>query len=140
MSIRNVDRHGLGNLKHDAVKPLDRLKIPPFLLYMLVLGAFLYVMATMRDSEEMDFQNLAKKNILLAMKKTQDKVEYATDEITPAEEVTMKSQQYKEVVEEQSRREKQKLDTIKSLVLLEGRTLSKTKKVDPRDLWWLNIV
>lgn len=91
MSIRNVDRHGLGNLKHDPVKPLDRLKIPPFLLYMLVLGAFLYVMATMRDSEEMDFQNLAKKNLLLAMKKTQDKVEYETDEITPAEEVTMKS-------------------------------------------------
>jgi hypothetical protein len=46
----------------------------------------------------------------------------------------MKSQQYREVVEEQSRREKQKLDTIKSLVLLEGRTLSKTKKVDLRDL------
>jgi hypothetical protein len=101
---------------------------------MLVLGAFLYVIVTMRDSEEMEFQNLAKKNLLLAMKKTQDKVEYETDEITPAEEVTMKSQQYREVVEEQSRREKQKLNTIKSLVLLEGRTLSKTKKVDLRDL------
>jgi hypothetical protein len=70
MSIRNVDRHGLGNLKHDPVKPLDRLKIPPFLLYMLILGAFLYVIVTMRDSEEMEFQNLAKKNLLLAMKKT----------------------------------------------------------------------
>jgi hypothetical protein len=45
MSIRNVDRHGLGNLKHDAVKPLDRVKVPPFLLYGLVFGALLYVVS-----------------------------------------------------------------------------------------------
>lgn len=78
MSIRNIDRHGLGHLRHDEVKPLDRLKIPPFLLYLMVLGGLIYVMATMQDSEEMSFQNLAKKNILLAMKKTQDKIEYET--------------------------------------------------------------
>lgn len=45
MSIRNIDRHGIGNLVHDPVKPLDRLKIPPFLLYMLAFGGFLYMMA-----------------------------------------------------------------------------------------------
>ena len=45
MSIRNIDRHGLGNLVHDPVKPLDRLKIPPFLLYMLGFGGILYGMA-----------------------------------------------------------------------------------------------
>ena len=70
MSIRNVDRHGLGNLQHDPVKPLDRLKIPPFLLYLLVLGGILYVVTMMQDSEETGFQELSKKNLLLAMKKT----------------------------------------------------------------------
>ena len=70
MSLRNFDRHGLNNLRHDDVKPLDRLKIPPFLIYMLVFGGILYCMASFQDSEEMNFQNLAKKNILLAMKKT----------------------------------------------------------------------
>lgn len=43
MSIRNVDRHGLGNLKHDATKPLDRIKLPPWILYMIAFGAFLYM-------------------------------------------------------------------------------------------------
>lgn len=33
------------------------------------------------------------------MKKTQDKIEYQQEEITPAEEITMKSSQYREVVE-----------------------------------------
>lgn len=33
------------------------------------------------------------------MKKTQEKVEYENEEITPAEEITMKSSQYKQVVE-----------------------------------------
>jgi hypothetical protein len=45
MSIRNVDRHGIANLKHDPVKPLDRFKIPPFLIYFIIFGglmAFVY--------------------------------------------------------------------------------------------------
>lgn len=74
MSIRNIDRHGLGNLRHDPVKPLDRLKIPPFLLYLLFGGGLLYVLAMFKESEEMSFENLAKKNLLLAMKHTQDKI------------------------------------------------------------------
>lgn len=134
MSIRNVDRHGLGNLQHDPVKPLDRLKIPPFLLYMLALAGILYVMAFLQDSEELEFHNLARKNILLAMKKTQERLEYEPEEVTPAEEITMKSTQYREVVEKQSQKEREKLNRIKSLVLLEGMTASKAKKVDPRDL------
>jgi hypothetical protein len=58
---------------------------------MLVLGGILYCFAVMQENEELSFQNLAKKNLLLAVKKTQDKLEYEADEITPAEEITMKS-------------------------------------------------
>jgi hypothetical protein len=54
--------------------------------------------------------------------------------VTPAEEVTMKSSQYREVVEKQNRKEREKIEAIKSLVLLEGRGQSKLKKVDLRDL------
>ena len=70
MSIRNIDRHGLGNLQHDPVKPLDRVKVPPWLLYLMVLAAFGYVAMTMQESEETNLEELSKKNILLAMKKT----------------------------------------------------------------------
>jgi hypothetical protein len=55
MSIRNIDRHGIGNLRHDPVKPLDRLKIPPFLLYLLALGGILYVVTMLQDTEEVGF-------------------------------------------------------------------------------------
>lgn len=46
----------------------------------------------------------------------------------------MKSSQYREVVERQGRKEREKIEAIKSLVLLEGRTSSKVKKVDLRDI------
>ena len=68
------------------------------------------------------------------MKKTQEKIEYSEEEITPAEEITMKSSQYREVVERQNKREKDKIDSIKSLILFEGRSSSKQKKVDLRDM------
>jgi hypothetical protein len=41
---------------------------------MLVFGGILYVLMTMQDNEELQFQTLAKKNLLLAMKKTQEKI------------------------------------------------------------------
>ena len=66
---------------------------------MLALAGILYVMAFLQDSEELEFHNLSRKNILLAMKKTQERLEYEPEEVTPAEEITMKSTQYREVVE-----------------------------------------
>jgi hypothetical protein len=87
MSIRNVDRHGLENLKHDPVKALDRLKIPPYLLYALFMASFFYMSAIYFENEELQFDSLTRKNILLAMKKNQDKIEYGDDEISPAEEL-----------------------------------------------------
>jgi len=58
MSVRNVDRHGLGNLKKDETKAFDRIKVPPFLIYIIVLGWGLYVIAKMNNNEEMKFVNL----------------------------------------------------------------------------------
>ena len=55
MSIRNVDRHGLENLRLDPVKPLDRLKIPPWIIYMVVFGGTLYVAAKYFDNEELQY-------------------------------------------------------------------------------------
>lgn len=46
----------------------------------------------------------------------------------------MKSTQYREIVENKQKREKDKIDTIKSLVLMEGRSQNKSKKVDLRDV------
>jgi hypothetical protein len=68
MSIRNVDRHGLEYLKHDRVRPLDRLKIPPFLIYIIVFGGILYLMAAYYDNAELQFETLSKRNMLLAMR------------------------------------------------------------------------
>lgn len=33
MSIKNYDRHGIENLQHDHVKPLDRIKMPAWLFW-----------------------------------------------------------------------------------------------------------
>ena len=46
----------------------------------------------------------------------------------------MRTSQYREIVEKQSKKDRDKIEAIKSLVLLEGRGQSKLKKVDLRDL------
>ena len=70
MSIRNVDRHGLDNLRRDFTKPLDKLKIPPILLYIVVILAVFYVIALLIEKDETNLKNLQQRNLLLAMKKT----------------------------------------------------------------------
>ena len=70
MSIRNVDRHGLDNLKQDFAKPLDKLKIPPILLYIVVFLGVSVIITQFMEKDEMRLQNLQQKNLLLAMKKT----------------------------------------------------------------------
>ena len=49
MSIRMEDRHGLSNLKHERVKPLDKMHFPPWLAMLLVgmpLAAMILNMTT----------------------------------------------------------------------------------------------
>lgn len=55
--------------------------------------------------------------MLLAMKKQKQQIEYETDkEITPAEQVHMKTKQY-EKIKQQIKKDEQSLKTIKSVVL-----------------------
>lgn len=53
MSIRNVDRHGLSNLTHDPVKPFDRIKLHPIVIYIVVFGGLAYLLAIFWDNEEL---------------------------------------------------------------------------------------
>lgn len=95
MSIRNYDRHGLGNLVHDPVKPLDRLKLPPWLLYMLVFAMSSALFLATYGDKGLDIETLRRENMLKAMRANREKVVYDTNkEITPAEQFTMKSKQY----------------------------------------------
>lgn len=69
MSVMNYDRHGMENLKHEAIKPLDRLKIPPFVVYFIVFGTFAIITLKRTSDESLDTQHLIRKNMLLAIKK-----------------------------------------------------------------------
>ena len=103
MSIRNYDRHGIGNLAHDEVKPLDRAKIPPYLLYFLVFSLVSGIYLATYGDKSLDIAQLRRENMLKAMRANREKLIYDTDkEITPAEQLTMKSKQYQKVVKERT--------------------------------------
>lgn len=116
MSIRNEDRHGLGNLKHDPVKILDRLHIPPYIVYFFALSIFGGIVSSNANNEDANIENLQRKNLLLSMRKTQQKLEYGEEEITPAEQLTMATTQYKELAK-QAVRDDKALSKIKKTVL-----------------------
>ena len=50
ISLSNYDRHGMVNLSHDPVKPLDRFKIPPWFLYFCVFTFIAFV--TVKTSQD----------------------------------------------------------------------------------------
>jgi hypothetical protein len=54
MSVRNYDRHGMENLKVEGVKPLDRLKIPPWVLYSFLFSLFAMISYKAHTDEEYD--------------------------------------------------------------------------------------
>jgi hypothetical protein len=69
MSIMNYDRHGMENLKMDATKPFDRLKLPPAALYLLLFCIFAMFTYQNSNDKTIDTEHLIRKNMLLAMKK-----------------------------------------------------------------------
>lgn len=114
MSISNYDRHGMGNLVHDPVKPLDRFKIPPWLVYSVIFSLFAYFGMKTNQDKGLNLEVLRRENMLKAMRANREQILYDTKkEITPAEQFAMKSKQYQTVVKERSRVEKDTLKDIK---------------------------
>ncbi len=70
MSIRNEDRHGLKNLTHDPVKVLDRLHIPPYIIYGFLFILMGGIIVQQNNNEELDIEALQRRNLLLSMKKS----------------------------------------------------------------------
>jgi len=86
MSIMNYDRHGMAELAHDPVKPLDRLKIPPWLIYFSVFSVFAFFVVKTDNEKGLNIEQLRRENMLKAMKTNREKLLYDTKkEITPAE-------------------------------------------------------
>ena len=76
----------------------------------------------------MNIEKLSRENMLKAMRARQESLKYDTKkEITPVESLEMKSLQYKQVVTEQSKKEKSSMKDIKQLVL-GNRVFSKSDK------------
>ena len=117
MSVMNYDRHGMDSLKHDKVKALDRVKIPPVLIFGVAGLTIASIYSQFQGDKEMDTEALLKKNTLLAMKSEQNKMLYRKDEVTAAEQITMDTTQYKQVVKQQQKKEEKKLKQIKRVVL-----------------------
>ena len=82
------------------------------------------------NEKGMDVEQLQRENMLKAMRAQQEELKYDTKtEISPAEQVEMKSQQYKTVVTRQVKKEKQNIKEIKRVILHEGVVANRTSKV-----------
>ncbi len=63
-------------------------------MYIFALLILIIINFRKYTNDELNLEKLQRRNILLAMRKQQHKLEYGEAEITPAEEVTMRSTQY----------------------------------------------
>ena len=90
MSIRNYDRHGMANLAHDKVKPLDRLHIPPWVIYGVIFSVIVYTTMKVNMDKGLNIEQLRRENMLKAMRANREQIIYDTKkEITPAEQFQM---------------------------------------------------
>eukprot|EP00347_Sterkiella_histriomuscorum_P018826 403344025 len=132
MSYRNIDRHGLKNLTKESTKILDKYKIPPLVFFGFLTLGFTLIVLLIQQNSELNLQELQRRNLLLAMRKTQQKIEYEDYEVTGTEQITIASKQYENVVTQKHQKEQEKLNSIKSIILSEGSSKSKLEKVDLR--------
>ena len=87
MSIRNYDRHGMANLAHDKVKPLDRLHIPPWVIYGVIFSVFVYITMRVNSDKGLNIEQLRRENMLKAMRANREQIVYDTKkEIAPTEQ------------------------------------------------------
>lgn len=105
MSIRNEDRHGIANLTHERVKLMDKLHIPPWLIFGFVVVPMMWFLHNQYRSTSDTAEIISRRNLLLAAKKTQQMMEYGEDEVSGSEELAIQSTQFKQVVEEKRARE-----------------------------------
>ena len=117
MSVSNYDRNGIENLTHEPVKPLDRMKIPPWAIYTIVFCIFGLLGTRSWFDEELDAEKMMRRNMLLAMKRTQSEKVSGQKETSLGEKHEMKSYQYKSVVKDQTENEKKSIDNIKRSLL-----------------------
>ena len=100
----------MANLAHEPVKPLDRIKIPPWLIYSCVFSVFAFFVVRTSNEKGLNIEQLRRENMLKAMRSNRENLLYDTKkEITPAEQVEMKSKQYKQVVRAKQQKEKETL-------------------------------
>ena len=134
MSIRNEDRHGLKNLKHEEVKVLDRIQVPPLLVLLLIAGPVFYVLQQITRVNDEKAEKLHQDNLQAAKRKTQERMVYESDEVTAAEELIESSTQFSAGVEKRAKAEKRKLDMIKKAYLTDGLATKAAEKVDIKTL------
>ena len=104
----------MANLAHDKVKPLDRLHIPPWIIYGVIFSVIAYTTMKVNMDKGLNIEQLRRENMLKAMRANREQIVYDTKtEITPAEQFQMQSKQYQSVVKQRSKAEKDTLKTIK---------------------------
>ena len=120
MSLSNFDRHGMQNLVIEEVKLLDRMPIPPFLLYAFILVGIGYISHTSKSNTGMNIQQLKRENLLKAMRKRySERIQYDADtEVTPVEKITKQTKEYREVVSKKKSEEKQARKIIRQGILM----------------------
>lgn len=73
----NYDRHGMENLAHDHVKPLDRIKLPPYVIYAFIFSLSAVVILKMAADDDDNIEAVSRKAILTAMRRSREaKVKY----------------------------------------------------------------
>ena len=104
----------MANLAHDKVKPLDRLHIPPWVIYGVIFSVIAYTTMKVNMDKGLNIEQLRRENMLKAMRANRKQIIYDTKkEITPAEQFQMQSKQYQTVVKQRNKAEKDTLKTIK---------------------------
>ena len=133
MSIRNEDRHGLANLTHERTKAMDKLHMPPWLIFLLVAFPVCFLVADKMQHEEAELNDLRDRNVLMAMRKTQKRRDGTEERPDGSTELTKQTVQYKDI-ERSKERESVKLQRLKEVYLTGGARDRAAEKVSIGDV------
>lgn len=91
------------------MKPLDRIKVPPFMILGLLFLTFSLLIYTKLESDEMDLEKMQKRNVLLAAKKTQEHIELAENEVSPQEKIISENKKTQREIQAKKSKEVEKI-------------------------------